>query len=71
MGNHYDTVTKPALNALGRMAGKGTLDELRAAVNACADAMATKNEIVEAFGGVPAWNAFVKKVKKATKAKAG
>jgi hypothetical protein len=73
---HYDTVTKPALNAIGRCAATawagdvprvslkpGKAAELKSLCDTAASAGATPRDMEEAIGGVTAWNAFVRTLK--------
>jgi hypothetical protein len=61
---HYDTVTKPALNALFRT-DKNDLSALKAAIDAAAESGATPREIAENVGGTREWNKIVRQLKKA------
>jgi DNA-binding MarR family transcriptional regulator len=60
----YDVKTKPALSALSKAVDSGNLKAIKAAVDAAANAGATKNEIVNAVGGSKDWNQLVRKLKK-------
>lgn len=64
-GNRYDTVTKPALEAVRVAFSTGaTIDDKRRAVDAAAVASATRSEVVHAAGGSSVWNRFVRALRK-------
>lgn len=68
--SHYETVTKPALNALKvglsavHHAGPDALAECKRLIDAAAAAGATPNDLIEAVGGATVWNILIRAFKK-------
>jgi hypothetical protein len=62
VSQHYDTVVKPALNALTREwhSEDSSWERVRAKIDKAAAAGASKIDLINAVGGTDCWNAIVK-----------